>query len=66
MTKDEAKFILKIFTTADGGCQFCASDLMLQFLEKYPEYKDLAREIFEKEFEEDFDKFLFENKMIKL
>lgn len=37
MTLDEAKVIVKIMETADGGCPYCALPLIEQFQKAYPE-----------------------------
>jgi len=55
MKEDEAKFILNIFTTADGGCEDCTKRLMFPFVKKYPEYEYLAKLIFKKQFSKNYD-----------
>jgi len=47
MTKDEAIKVIEIMLTADGGCSFCAYDLCTQFGEEFPEFKDLAMQMWE-------------------
>lgn len=44
MTQDEAAKVLAVISTADGGCPYCARDLLHQLHDKLPETKwlDLA------------------------
>lgn len=37
MTPEEAKIIIKIMCTADGGCRNCATNLITSFNEAFPE-----------------------------
>jgi len=46
MTKEEAERVIRILLTADGGCQYCARDLLTSFCEEFPEFKELAEDIF--------------------
>jgi hypothetical protein len=39
MTKDEARQVVKILKTADGGCSFCVTELLARFYKKFPEWK---------------------------
>lgn len=50
MNKKEAKKVIKILITADGGCQYCVSDLLKLFSKEFPEFKELAEDIFKKKF----------------
>ena len=50
MSIDEAKKILVIMTTADDKCHCCARNLMKDFIKKFPEYKDIAENIYKEEF----------------
>jgi len=56
MNKEEAEKILKIMTTADGGCVYCVRELFVRFADEFPEFKEFAEEIFEVK----FNKNLFE------
>lgn len=44
MTRDEFNTIIKILSTADGGCTACVRSLCALFLHKFPEWtvKDIA------------------------
>lgn len=39
--KDAKKFI-QILETADGGCSYCAENLLEEFIKKFPQYKGLV------------------------
>jgi hypothetical protein len=56
MTKEEAEQVLSIMPYADGGCRYCAGDLMMRFVDFFPEYKELAKNLFEKEFQQELYK----------
>jgi hypothetical protein len=45
MTKEEARKILEIMSTADGGCKYCAGDLLERFLKEFPEHFEVAVEV---------------------
>ena len=47
MEEKEARQVLRIMMTADGGCSHCAFDLMKKFLEVWPEHKAVAKEIWD-------------------
>ncbi len=51
----EAETILKILFTADGGCSYCAARLALQFVEAFPQYKELAQSMYYSEFNENLE-----------
>ncbi|AEH45439.1 hypothetical protein Thein_1579 [Thermodesulfatator indicus DSM 15286] len=55
MTKEEDK-ILNILKQADGGCVYCARELFKLFVKEFPEFNQLAKKIFVKEFEEELEK----------
>jgi hypothetical protein len=42
MTEDEAKKVIAILLTADGGCQVCVRSLMYAFIVNFGEYKEIA------------------------
>jgi len=50
MMKGEATQVLTIMLSADGGCQYCARALMVKFVTEFPEYKELAKRIYLKEY----------------
>ncbi len=50
MNKEEAKRVLEIMAQADGGCIYCGRDLFNRFVEEFPEFTDIAMEIFKKKF----------------
>ncbi len=56
MSKEEAEKILNILKHADGGCVYCARELFKLFLREFPEFDQLAKKIFVKEFEEELEK----------
>ena len=39
MTLDEAERLIKILSSADGGCVSCATGLMDAFVEAFPEFE---------------------------
>lgn len=55
MTNEEAKQVLNLLTTADGGCYHCAEYLMLDFLIAFPDYKELAKSIYKSKFEKELE-----------
>ena len=48
MDKNEAKQVLKIISTADGGCQFCVTELLDKFVSKFPEHESETKVYYEK------------------
>jgi hypothetical protein len=50
MTIEEANQVIKIMMTADDYCPYCTSGLLKKFIKKFPEYKKMCKEEFEKEF----------------
>ena len=46
MTKSEATKVLQTMATADGGCYYCVGKLFNYFIDDFPQYEKLAREIF--------------------
>jgi hypothetical protein len=42
MTPKEAKVILDVMATADGGCPYCVSELFDVFSKHFPEYNYLV------------------------
>jgi len=58
MNKEEAKKIIKILLTCDGGCEYCVSSLLKLFCKEFPKYRRVAEEAFRKQFNVRLDKFL--------
>lgn len=54
MTNDEALKVLRIMTEADNGCSNCASGLFREFLQNFPDHKDMAQIAWKEKFEEDY------------
>ncbi len=50
MNDKKVKKILEIMVNAHGECGFCAADLFEIFVEEFPEYKDIALEIYKNKF----------------
>lgn len=50
MNMKEAEKIIRILLTADGGCEYCASNLLSLFCKEFPEFKELAENIFKATF----------------
>jgi hypothetical protein len=48
MDEDSARFILNLFWKADGGCSYCAGEMIKPFIERFPQFESLADEITEK------------------
>jgi len=55
MKRESAEKVIKILLSADGGCIFCARELLKLFVNQFPEYKDLAQELFKNTFGTDND-----------
>lgn len=54
MDSGDAVKVIKILCDADGGCMFCAQDLITRFIRDFPEHAILARELFKHEFDYDY------------
>jgi len=50
-----AKKVIKILLCAEGGCIYCASELIKLFVEKFLGYKNLAKELFKNTFGTDIE-----------
>jgi len=48
MNKKEIDKVLKIISSADGGCPFCVKDILDFFVLEFPEYKDNTKPYYEK------------------
>jgi hypothetical protein len=57
MDGHEASRIVSILLTADNGCRACTHILIEQFISEFPEFKELAIQAWEKEFQEEFENF---------
>ena len=53
MTDEEARTVCTIMMDADGGCPYCASSLIQQFVTAYPDKRDIAQSCWEKDYEGD-------------
>jgi hypothetical protein len=51
MNKDEARIILQIMLKADDGCSHCVRSLFSWFNEAFPEFEDIERDVWVKEFD---------------
>jgi len=58
MKKDDAEAVLEILLTADGGCKYCAANLLTLFCKKFPELKELAEKAFNDKFGTDLEDFI--------
>jgi len=56
MTNEEAKKVLSLLATADGGCYHCAKHLMLDFIKTFPDYRTLAEIIYKNKFNKELVK----------
>lgn len=43
MTKEEAELVIEILLTADHGCTYCVMELLEKFVERFPDWEELAR-----------------------
>ncbi|HIE36402.1 MAG TPA: hypothetical protein EYP89_04095 [Candidatus Omnitrophica bacterium] len=50
MTEHQARQVIEILLAADGGCKYCAKNLLTLFLENFPEYKKIGEELFKEKF----------------
>ena len=50
VNKEEARKVLGIMSTADTGCNVCASELMMKFVKSFPEHLKLAEEVYSRDF----------------
>ena len=54
MTEQEATKIILIMMTADGGCPYCAADLLDMFRHTFPEHAELAERMAEEDSHDQF------------
>ena len=52
MGEDEARRVLGILSTADGGCRYCVRDLLEQFVCAFPQFKTLAESMYGVDFKD--------------
>lgn len=57
MNKKEAERIIRILLTADGGCKYCASNLLSLFRKEFPEFREQAEDIFKATFGKSLNNF---------
>lgn len=55
MNKEEARRTLGIMALADGGCIYCARELFDRFVKEFPEFTDMAKQIFKKKFNNELE-----------
>ncbi len=55
MNTGEVKKILKIMASADGGCIYCARELFFRFISEFPDFIDIAKDIFKRTFNEELE-----------
>ena len=55
MNREEMETVLTIMAHADGCCHVCARYLFEEFIEKFPDSKELAKRVYGKEFESELD-----------
>jgi len=53
-----AEKVIKILLECDGGCEYCVSSLLKLFSEKFPQYRNLAKEAFRDKFDKELEDFL--------
>ena len=51
MDRAEARTVALIMLTADGGCLYCACNLIDQLADAFPEYKDIMQSVISEECE---------------
>ncbi len=57
MDRETAEKIIKILLTADGGCEYCVSDLLDLFCKEFPEYREIAEKAFRETFSKELNNF---------
>jgi len=55
MNEVEAMKVIDIMLSADGGCPVCAGELLIAFAEEFPQYEELAKEMYEDYFEQSLE-----------
>lgn len=57
MNREEAEKVIRILLTADGGCEYCAKNLLSLFCKEFPKFRQLAEDIFKTTFGKTPDSF---------
>jgi len=57
MDRKEAEKVIKILLTADGGCEYCVSDLLKLFCKEFPEFRKLTEKAFKETFGKEGNNF---------
>lgn len=50
MTDDEMRVVAKIMTKVDGGCHYCARDIMDDLVARFPDQAAIIDEVYDEEF----------------
>ncbi len=53
MSIKDAKAVLNIMATADGGCTACVSELFCAFIANFPKRERLAKKLYKEHFDEE-------------
>lgn len=61
MDRKEAERIIRILFTADGGCEYCVSGLLSLYCKEFPEFRELAEDVFKETFGKNLDNFIKNN-----
>ncbi len=51
MTPEEAKAVGQICMNADGGCQYCARDLLEMLVREFPSHADVFRAVWSEQYD---------------
>lgn len=57
MNQSEAKEVITILLSADGGCPFCSADLVKKFVAAFPQYKEFAEAEYHNKYTGEEDKW---------
>lgn len=58
MIKQEAEKVIGILLECDGGCEYCVLHLIKLFIDKFPEYENLAKITFRDRFGKELNSLL--------
>jgi len=61
MDRKEAEKIIRILITADGGCEYCVSELLGLFCKEFPEFREIAEKVFKETFDKNLNNFIKNN-----
>jgi hypothetical protein len=50
VTASEARKVMRILLTADGGCNCCVEDLLQKFVEVWPQHRADCEKVFNRHF----------------